>query len=232
MSTLNASAPLPIILDALARAGWAELDGRAAQGVRSVLRALGALLPHRSATGLVTACQIADAAGLRPRQTRSNLHVLEDAGIIVWTRGGIRDGRPVPGVIKVVKKRLIELLRRARRDLPARLKKRATETARRLTDTLNARTFRNAAAARTWRRSQTQPGRKRDPLLHAAFTATPSPSGEVTGRPEGRPPVSLPLDSTGLSVPGTTLGKPRPAGPRRFDAVRARWQQRGGEAPC
>ena len=233
MATLNASAPLPVILDALARAGWAELDGRSAQGVRSVLRGLCALLPHRSATGLVTANQVADAAGLKSRQTRDNLQVLETAGIITWTRGGIRDGRPTPGAITVHKRRLVDLVRRARRDMPARLRARATETAQRLETTLRARTLRNRAAAQGWRRSNTAPGRSQPALPHAAFTATPSPSGEVTGAPQGGPRGTAPaLNSTGLATTPTTINNRPAVGSRRAQLRRAMALTGTGTRPC
>lgn len=210
--SLNAGAPLPVILDALARAGWADLDGRAAQGVRSVLRGLAALLPHRSATGLVTANQIADAAGLKSRQTRDNLQLLEQSGLIVWTRGGIVDGRPQPGVIKVNKRALVLLVNRARHELPARLAKRAATTAQRLRDTLNLRTLRNRGRAQAWRSGRSGVDKQRNPAPHAAFSATPSPVGEVTGRPTAAP--ALPLTDTGQTLPGTQIGKRRSVGSR------------------
>ena len=229
--SLNASAPLPTILDALARSGWAELDGRAAQGVRSVLRGLAALLPYRSATGLVTANQVADAAGLKSRQTRDNLQVLEEAGLIVWTRGGIVDGRPQPGVIKVNKKALLALVHRARHELPARLARRAAATAQRLRDTLHRRTLRNQGRAQAWRagrRNQTAPDKARNPAHHAAFSATPSPFGEVTGRPPVAP--ALPLTDTGQTMPGTQLGKHRAVGSRAA-RLRDQIRQQRGQAP-
>lgn len=182
--SLNASAPLPVILDALARAGWADLDGRAAQGVRSVLRGLAALLPHKSATGQATANQIADAAGLKSRQTRDNLQVLEDAELIVWTRGGIIDGRPQPGFIKVNKKALVLLVHRARKELPARLARRAAETAQRVRDTLNVRTLRNRGRAEAWRAHKNPSDKRRNAASHAAFNATLPPLRGGNGQAE------------------------------------------------
>ena len=209
--SLNAAAPLPVILDALARAGWADLDGRAAQGVRSVLRGLAALLPHRSAVGLVTANQVADAAGLKSRQTRENPQVLEASGLIVWTRGGIVEGRPQPGVIKVNKKALVLLVRRARKELPARLARRAADTAQRVRDTLNVRTLRNRGLAQAWRAHKATSDKPPSPKPHAAFSATLPPFGEVTGRPKAPAP---PATDTGQTIPGTQIGKPRAVGSR------------------
>lgn len=225
--SLTAQAPLPVLLDALARAGWADLDGRAAQGVRSVLRGLCSLLPHGSATGLVTAHQIADAAGLKIRQTRSNLHVLEDAGLITWTRGGIKDGHPTPGAIKVNKRALLGLVRAARRAMPERLATRAAETAKRLRETLNARTIRNAARARRWRDHGTTRDHRANPAPHAAFNAPLSPSREVTGAATRH---ALAPTGTGQTKPGTLIGRKRPKaapGTSRFAAVQAQWAANG-----
>lgn len=146
MSSLTAGWPLPKLLAALARAGWDCLDGARLQGVRSVLRALTDLLPHGSALGEVTANQVADATGLTQRWTRRCLHVLEDAGIITWHRGQLLDGRPTPGVIKVSKRSLVAMIRRARGQMDERLRARAAELTERINATLRKRTQLNRPA--------------------------------------------------------------------------------------
>ena len=170
--SLTAQAPLPVLLDALARAGWADLDGRAAQGVRSTLRAICALLPHGSATGLVTAPQIADAAGLSERWTRETLTRLESAGVITWTRGTIINGRPTASIIKVSKRVLADLVNRGRKVRDSRLARRAAETSRRIQETLRMATIRPRRAAKPEPAPTARP--------RAALSATLPPIGEET----------------------------------------------------
>lgn len=220
MSTLNASAPLPVILDALGRAGWDSLDGRAGASCRAVLYALAGLLPHRSAVGLATANQVADGAGLKERATRTALNLLEEMGLITWTRGGIRDGVPVPGVIRVNKKPLLALLRSARAAMPDRLARRAAETAQRVAATLRRRTLANRAKMNAWRGRQTGDDKRRNPPPHAAFNASPSPYREVTGRPSAPP-----------STPTGTIINNRPAVGSRRAALRQAMAARQGQ-PC
>ncbi len=102
----TAGMPLPVLLDKLARRGWPGLDRRHG----NVLRALCAVLPHRSAEGKATAYQLADAAGYSSRWTRDTLAELEALGVITWHRGGVRQGKPLPSLFRVVKRRLVELL--------------------------------------------------------------------------------------------------------------------------
>lgn len=187
---LTAGAPLPLIMSALARAGWADLDTGAAQGVRSVLRALCDLLPHGSATGNVTTSQIADAAGLSGRWTADRLRVLEAMELITWTRGQIIAGRPTPGLIRVNKKRLVDLIRRARHAIDDRTRARAAETSARIRDTLRNWTQLNrpkpAAAPIVETRVQ------RNPLsVHVELSSTLPPQGEETTslRPVDPPPL-------------------------------------------
>lgn len=115
-ATPTAHWPLPSLLRSLSRAGWGDLAGRAHQGVRSTLLALANRLPDRGAAGLVTAEQVAAAAGLSERWVRRCMTVLEDAGVIEWQRGGVIDGRPAPSMIRIVKDVLVNLIHAARGD--------------------------------------------------------------------------------------------------------------------
>ena len=202
--SVTAAWPLHRLVSAMARAGWDELAGRRGGGYRAVLRALADLLPDRSATGLVTARQIADAAGMTERWTRHILTGLEEAGVLSWTRGTIVDGRPRPGVIKVSKRVLADLVQRSRRSGDARLAKRRDETARRIRETLRTRTLHRA-----------QPKRRADKSAAAApraeLNATLPLQGEVTGRPKAPAP---PATDTGQTIPGTQIGQPRAVGSR------------------
>ena len=208
--SVTAAWPLPRLVDALVRAGWDELHGRAGGGVRGVLHALAALLPHGSAAGQVTAPQIADGAGISERWARSCLKVLEDAGVITWVRGTIIDGRPTPSFVRIRKRALADLVNRARSTKDHRLAARASATARRVRDTLRARTV--------YRARKRGPDKQRNPALRAELQPTLPPSGEVTGTLKRPAPV---LTDTGQAVYATVRGnKPPPAG-----AGRARLQQ-------
>ncbi len=164
----------PALVDALARAGWGVLDGRRGGAARSVLRALAQLLPSRSACGMVTANQVADVAGCTSKWARSTLGVLERAGIITWTRGGIVEGRPTPSLIRVSKRALVALIRDARGKHAKRLRGRAASFARRLADELTHRTI--------VRRSTTPRRQRRNGGRHAELSGTLPPlRGRVPG---------------------------------------------------
>lgn len=132
---------LPALVDALARAGWGVLHGPRGGAPRNLLHALAQVLPDRSATGLVSARQLADMSGLSDRWTRSTLEVFELAGIITWTRGGIINGRPTPSIIRVNKRAIASLVNHARRQHERTLRGRAASFARRLADELRNRTL-------------------------------------------------------------------------------------------
>lgn len=107
------------LMTSLANAGWGELQGRSMQGVRSTLHALVAALPYGSAAGKGTAYDIASRAGLSLKWTTRCLHMLEDLGVIEWTRGGIdinnaKDRKGRPGWFRIIKRRLVELVMLAR----------------------------------------------------------------------------------------------------------------------
>lgn len=111
---VTATTPLPVLMTALAAVGWGWLDGRAWQGVRSVLRALNDYLGHANGAGRITAGQITTNTGLSERWTRVCLHWLEDAGIITWHRGNVIDKRGQPGWITVHRGVLADMIRAAR----------------------------------------------------------------------------------------------------------------------
>lgn len=112
--SLTAQAPLPVLFRALDRAEWGDLTGAEWQGVRTTLRALGSQVNPRTGEGFSTATQVAGSAGLTERWVRRCLRVLEDAGLIVWRRGGASHGQPVPSHFRIVKHALLALIRHAR----------------------------------------------------------------------------------------------------------------------
>jgi DNA-binding Lrp family transcriptional regulator len=128
----TAAWPTPSLLTSLSRAGWGDMSGRSMQGVRSTLRGLADLLPHGSGEGLATACQIAETAGLSERWVRRCLHLLEDAGVIRWVRGGVNAGTPLPSWFRIEKRVLVELIALARPIANAARAIRATVTRERL----------------------------------------------------------------------------------------------------
>lgn len=214
--TATASWSLPRLLSALARSGWDELAGRRGGALRGLLRGLSDLLPHGSATGLVTAEQLAAAAGISERWARDRLKVLESAGIITWTRGGIVDGRPTPSLIRVSKRALAELVNHARPIRDAELARRAEATAIRLRDTLRRSTLvRRSAPTSTRTRSCSAPSaapwwvRSSTAAPHAELGATLPPYGEETPTGDGSPVRSL-------------INQPRPSGGSRVRELRRR----------
>lgn len=175
----TAWAPTPSLVRSLRRAGWGPLGGREWGGVRAVLDALAATLPDRSGEGLMTMPQLAERAALSERWTRRCMGVLEDLGVVTWSRGGVVDGRPVPSVVRIVKQVLVELIAQAR---PLRD---AADAARR-----QATRARLAAAAHL-----RGPGRYRRSSDHAALSASPP---TLRGGASGPPPTEK----------GTTIMRP------------------------
>ena len=109
---LNAGMSFTSILAALSRIGWGPLRGREFAASRAILDTL-ALVAHDTRVDLsavvqVTARQLAKRAGYSVRHTSRCLQWLEDAGVIEWHRGGIRLGLPTVGVIKIIKKTLVD----------------------------------------------------------------------------------------------------------------------------
>ena len=109
---LNAGQSLTSILAALSRVGWGPMRGREFAASRAILDTL-ALLAHDTRADLsavvqTTARQLSKRAGYSLRHTSRCLQWLEDAGVIIWHRGGIRLGAPTAGVVKVVKRTLVD----------------------------------------------------------------------------------------------------------------------------
>lgn len=133
---LNAGMSLTSILAALSRIGWGPLRGREFAASRAILDTL-ALVAHDTRVDLsavvqVTARQLAKRAGYSLRHTSRCLQWLEDAGVIEWHRGGIRMGAPAVGVIKIVKKTLVDWTLAFRRASDAEDRRRNAETRARI----------------------------------------------------------------------------------------------------
>lgn len=161
--SLSPMAPVPSLMTSLAKAGWGDLAGRELQGIRTTLNALVAQLPHRSGEGITTAEQVAQAAGLSVRWVRRCLHYLEDLGLVIWRRGGVRSGEPAPSHFRIVKKVLVDLVRAAR---PV---KEAADAARRAA---------TKARLATLRRLYVGPQARKRRSAHAELDASPRPYGE------------------------------------------------------
>lgn len=122
----TAHAPAPALVRSLANAGWGELGGHSMRGRRVVLDALvKGFLNDKSGSGRATEEQLAEASQYSVRWVRACLNDLEDLGVISWTRGGYRRGRGIPSFFTIVKTKLVELIRSARKTKEERVKARA-----------------------------------------------------------------------------------------------------------
>lgn len=172
------------LITALSNAGWGELSGRSMQGVRSTLHGLVACLPYGSGAGKATAYDIAMRSGLSLRWTARCLHLLEDLGVIEWTRGGIdvtnahtRKGRP--GWFRIVKAKLVELVMVARPLNDEAVRAYRAETLERIRSIKTKYT-------RTRLMNQTR-GKQTRRSEHVALSNDPTP---LAGGPGGTPPRS------------------------------------------
>nr|DAF09235.1 MAG TPA: ethanolamine utilization protein [Bacteriophage sp.] len=106
------------LVDALRRAGWGILRGSENRCARSLLATLAGTMRSlkTDARGYmtITAAQLADRAGYSERHVRRWLPILEDLGILSWSRGWIEDGRPQPGSMKLNKNVLVKFVNDAR----------------------------------------------------------------------------------------------------------------------
>ena len=106
------------LVDALRRAGWGILRGSENRCARSLLETLAGtmrtLKTDRRGYMTITASQLADRAGYSERHVRRWLPILEDLGILSWSRGWIEDGRPHPGSMKLNKNALVKFVNDAR----------------------------------------------------------------------------------------------------------------------
>lgn len=161
----------PALMTSLARSGWGALDGAPMAGVRRVLHAVVDLTDHRTGAGEMTRGQIGDVAGgMSERWVSKCLHRLEDLGIIRWTRGTIRDGRPTPSAIVIVKRALAAVCRAARGHLAARRRARAEQTGRRIRETLRLVTI----------PPQKRPARRNPLSIHEELSSTLLPFGGLS----------------------------------------------------
>lgn len=106
------------LVDALRRAGWGILRGSENRCARALLETLAGTMRtlKTDARGYmtITASQLADRAGYSERHVRRWLPILEDLGILSWSRGWIEDGRPQPGSMKINKNSLVKFVNDAR----------------------------------------------------------------------------------------------------------------------
>lgn len=106
------------LIDALRRAGWGVLRGSENRCARSLLETLAGTMRSlkTDARGYmtITAAQLADRAGYSERHVRRWLPILEDLGLLSWSRGWIEEGRPQPGSMKLNKNVLVKLVNDAR----------------------------------------------------------------------------------------------------------------------
>ena len=125
------------LVDALRRAGWGILRGSENRCARSLLETLAGTMRSlkTDARGYmtITAAQLADRAGYSERHVRRWLPILEDLGILSWSRGWIEEGRQQPGSMKINKAVLVDYVQDARIQYDeAVLPLRAAKTAARL----------------------------------------------------------------------------------------------------
>ena len=115
--TPNAGWPVYTLLSRWGRSGWSVLSGRSYQGCRSVLRGLSDAITEARADSKtsvkITVFQLAERAGLSERWTGYLLGYLEQIGLIVWWRGRIINGKPVPSRITIQRSRLAALVKDA-----------------------------------------------------------------------------------------------------------------------
>lgn len=204
---LTAGAPLGVLVKHLARAGWGDLAGADMRGVRAAVRALADVLPAGIASGRITAPQLASTAGYSERWMRSRLQLLEDAGVVTWTRGGVIAGRPVPSLIRVHKRVLLDLITTARRLRDAMLARRRAAQRIRLEGIVN--TMRRKAI----------PG-KRAGQPHAEVSTALPPIGEVSRRspaPSTRDRYDIPICRHGGDGTRFDDGVPRCPSCRRLE---------------
>lgn len=108
------------LVDALRRAGWGILRGSENRCARSLLETLAGtmrtLKTDRRGYMTITAAQLADRAGYSERHVRRWLPILEELGLLSWSRGWIEEGRPQPGSMKLNKTVLVKYVTDARKE--------------------------------------------------------------------------------------------------------------------
>ena len=118
MKMSNAGQTTYQLVDALRRAGWGILRGSENRCARTLLETLAGTMRSlkTDARGYmtITAAQLADRAGYSERHVRRWLPILEDLGILSWSRGWIEEGKPQPGSMKINKAVLVDYVQDAR----------------------------------------------------------------------------------------------------------------------
>lgn len=129
---IHAGMDITRIMSGLSRIGWGPIRGCEFAASRAILTALvHAMEDQRStltASAKITATQLAKRASVSLRHTRRCLQWLEDAGVIEWWRGGIRNGTPTVGLMRIVKTKLVEWILAFRSASDAEDRKRNHET--------------------------------------------------------------------------------------------------------
>lgn len=141
---LTAHAPVFQILAALRRAGWGQLKGAKYRVHRVILDTLVSVSRSQNqdlaGTFTITATQLADQASYSERHVRAALQDLDSWGIITWHRGGIFEGAPKPGWLRINKKTLVDMVHAARPEYDRELNRRRRDTRERL-ERFNLNTF-------------------------------------------------------------------------------------------
>ena len=138
------------LLAALARVGWGPMRGREFAASRAILDTLALAMSQAredlTAAIRITARQLAKRADYSLRHTSRCLQWMEDAGVIEWWRGGIRQGAPTVGLIRIVKAKLVDWVTAFRSASDAEDARRNAETRLRLQ---RYRVFRNTQRPRS-----------------------------------------------------------------------------------
>lgn len=108
------------LIAALAHRGWGPLR-EGIPGLVHILQAIAHTVDPYTGTGYTTAPQLADAAYKSERWVRHCINQLDALGVIEWYPGGIKDGRPAPSFVKLVKTVLVELIEVAQETHDARM---------------------------------------------------------------------------------------------------------------
>lgn len=108
------------LIAALAHRGWGPLR-EGIPGLVHILQAIAHTVDPYTGTGYTTAPQLADAAYKSERWVRHCINQLDALGVIEWYPGGIKDGRPAPSFVKIVKAMLVELIEVAQESHDARM---------------------------------------------------------------------------------------------------------------
>lgn len=147
---IHAGMSVSQLLAALARVGWGPMRGREFAASRAILDTLALAMSSAredlTAAIRITARQIAKRSDYSLRHTSRCLQWMEDAGVIEWWRGGIRQGAPTVGLIRIVKAKLVDWVTAFRSASDAEDARRNAETRLRLQ---RYRVFRNTQRPRS-----------------------------------------------------------------------------------